>query len=334
MSKYCEFPDCEGGPYTNEEARKHKWRYHSFPASFIIGGREYIVAQSDTHYACPLPGCDKELRKRDDMQKHVIADHNGGVSIKVFDTRDTPMDQDRDVSAQALVPGTPSPQGIIPTVDDGSPVDSDTVKLLPSVDYLKSNEALDALGVCVACGAENTDMLYVPSAIDLWDGGRSQKETSTFVRGMCLLQLFNRLSWLSAPKPRFTKNPRLANHAKALQGEAQDGALSKRSTSSMPRSIGFSLGSEAHIFEISNDLLPGARPQLKDRLKETFLPGLDAPLVVPADTERERTPLVRCMAWDTFMTENRMNPAQRRAAQEIKKQHADKEHDGILTLTR
>ncbi|KAG1724052.1 uncharacterized protein EDB91DRAFT_1255424 [Suillus paluster] len=143
MSKYCEFPDCEGGPYTNEEAQKHKWRYHSFPVSSIIGGHEYIVAQSDTYYACPLPGCDKELRKRNDMQKHIIPDQNGSVSIKVFDTS---MDQDRDVSVQALVPGTPSPQGIIPTVDNGSPVDSDMVKLLPLVDYLKSNKALDALG--------------------------------------------------------------------------------------------------------------------------------------------------------------------------------------------
>ncbi|KAG0691933.1 hypothetical protein DFH29DRAFT_1009785 [Suillus ampliporus] len=246
MSKYCEFSDCDAGPYTKDEARKHKWRYHSFPIPFVIGGHEYIVAQSDTRYACPLTGCEKELKKRDDMQKHVVTEHNGGVSIKVFDTRDAPMDEDHDVSPRVLVPATPSPQRIMPIVDDGSPVDSATVKLLPSVDYLKSNEALDALGVCVHTELKILNMLHVPSAIDLWDDR--------------------------------------------------------------------------------------ARPRLKDRLKEMFLPGLEAALVVPADTERERTPLVRCMAWDTFMPETRMNPTQRRAAQEIKKQHTDQEHDGILSL--
>ncbi|KAG0698911.1 hypothetical protein DFH29DRAFT_877693, partial [Suillus ampliporus] len=136
MSKYCEFSDCDAGPYTKDEARKHKWRYHSFPIPFVIGGHEYIVAQSDTRYACPLTGCEKELKKRDDMQKHVVTEHNGGVSIKVFDTRDAPMDEDHDVSPRVLVPATPSPQRIMPIVDDGSPVDSATVKLLPSVDYL------------------------------------------------------------------------------------------------------------------------------------------------------------------------------------------------------
>ncbi|KAG0692517.1 hypothetical protein DFH29DRAFT_1008531 [Suillus ampliporus] len=192
-------------------------------------GTRVIVAQSDTRYACPLTGCEKELKKRDDMQKHVVTEHNGGVSIKVFDTRDAPMDEDHDVSPRVLVPATPSPQRIMPIVDDGSPVDSATVKLLPSVDYLKSTRLSMRWG-----------------AIDLWDDR--------------------------------------------------------------------------------------ARPRLKDRLKEMFLPGLEAALVVPADTERERTPLVRCMAWDTFMPETRMNPTQRRAAQEIKKQHTDQEHDGILSL--
>ncbi|KAG1718894.1 uncharacterized protein EDB91DRAFT_1258099 [Suillus paluster] len=349
MSKYCEFPDCEGGPYTNEEARKHKWRYHSFPASFIIGGREYIVAQSDTHYACPLPGCDKELRKRDDMQKHVIADHNGGVSIKVFDTRDTrehrrtaandrlvltravlcsAMDQDRDVSAQALVPGTPSPQGIIPTVDDGSPVDSDTVKLLPSVDYLKSNEALDALGVpstavqqafLAFCSEaeiyEKPECVKLPSA-----GGPPIQLISPPTAGYACVMSTD-CTYSVKDLPTMQRHCREKHKTEPLANVRHRACLVQR----------IFTGVRGSYFEISNDLLPGARPQLKDRLKETFLPGLDAPLVVPADTERERTPLVRCMAWDTFMTETRMNPAQRRAAQEIKKQHADKEHDGILT---
>lgn len=84
-------------------------------------------------------------------------------------------------------------------------------------------------------------------------------------------------------------------------------------------------------FEISNSAPPGTTPDLKATLKASFLPAFDVPLVVPADTERERTPLVRCMGWDKFMPDVRLNPAQRRAADEIKKKHSPEEHDGLLS---
>ncbi|KAG2081057.1 hypothetical protein BD769DRAFT_1684432 [Suillus cothurnatus] len=58
---------------------------------------------------------------------------------------------------------------------------------------------------------------------------------------------------------------------------------------------------------------------------------LDVALVVPANTERERTPLMRFMGWDKFEVELRMNPNQRRAAEQIKKKHTDDESSGILT---
>jgi Orsellinic acid/F9775 biosynthesis cluster protein D len=83
-------------------------------------------------------------------------------------------------------------------------------------------------------------------------------------------------------------------------------------------------------FEIGANVVSCVRPDLKATLKASFLPTFDVPLVVPADTERERTPLVRCMGWDRFAPEIRMDRAQRRAADEIKKKHTPDEHGGLL----
>ncbi|KAG0696939.1 hypothetical protein DFH29DRAFT_1004189 [Suillus ampliporus] len=329
MSKYCEFSDCDAGPYTKDEARKHKWRYHSFPIPFVIGGHEYIMAQSDTRYACPLTGCEKELKKRDDMQKHVVTEHNGGVSIKVFDTRDAPMDEDHDVSPRVLVPATPSPQRIMPIVDDGSPVDSATVKLLPSVDYLKSNKALDALGApstevrqAFLAFCSEANIYEKPECVKLPSpGGPPVQLISPPTAGHACIMTTD-CTYSVKDLPTMQRHCRDKHRTGPLVDVKYRACLVQRIFTGVGNSY----------FEISNDLLSGARPRLKDRLKEMFLPGLEAALVVPADTERERTPLVRCMAWDTFMPETRMNPTQRRAAQEIKKQHTDQEHDGILSL--
>jgi hypothetical protein len=37
------------------------------------------------------------------------------------------------------------------------------------------------------------------------------------------------------------------------------------------------------------------------------------------------------MGWDKFMPEIRMNPVQRRAADQIKKNHSEEEHGGLLS---
>jgi hypothetical protein len=84
-------------------------------------------------------------------------------------------------------------------------------------------------------------------------------------------------------------------------------------------------------FEIDQNVVPGTRPEIKSTLQAMFLPTLDVALVVPANTERERTPLMRFMGWDKFEVELRMNPNQRRAAEQIKKKHTDDESSGILT---
>jgi hypothetical protein len=84
-------------------------------------------------------------------------------------------------------------------------------------------------------------------------------------------------------------------------------------------------------FATGQNVMPGARPDVKAIIQATYLPTLDVALVVPANTERERTPLMRFMGWDKFEVDLRMNPTQRRAADEIKKKHTEEECGGILT---
>ncbi|KAG2360975.1 hypothetical protein BDR07DRAFT_1377592 [Suillus spraguei] len=83
-------------------------------------------------------------------------------------------------------------------------------------------------------------------------------------------------------------------------------------------------------FEIGENVIPGIRPDVKATLQSIFIPAVDRSLVVPANTERERSPLMRFMGWDRFLVELRMNPTQRRAADKIKKKHTDDESGGIL----
>ncbi|KAG1835871.1 hypothetical protein F4604DRAFT_1944010 [Suillus subluteus] len=90
-------------------------------------------------------------------------------------------------------------------------------------------------------------------------------------------------------------------------------------------------GTRNSYFEIKREITPGVVSDLRATLKAAFLPALDVPLVIPADTERERTPLVRCMGWDKFMPDIRMNPVQRGAADQIKKKHSAEEHGGLLS---
>jgi hypothetical protein len=90
-------------------------------------------------------------------------------------------------------------------------------------------------------------------------------------------------------------------------------------------------GAWKSYFEVDTNVAASSVSDLRTTLKTEFLPRFDVPLVVPADTERERTPLVRCMGWDKFMPEIRMNPVQRRAADQIKKNHSEEEHGGLLS---
>jgi Orsellinic acid/F9775 biosynthesis cluster protein D len=84
-------------------------------------------------------------------------------------------------------------------------------------------------------------------------------------------------------------------------------------------------------FEIGQNAVSAIKPDLKAALQTKFLAARDVPLVIPPNTERERTPLVRCMGWDKFSPDVRMNPTQRRAADQIKNKHSPEEHGGLLT---
>lgn len=83
-------------------------------------------------------------------------------------------------------------------------------------------------------------------------------------------------------------------------------------------------------FEIGQGLMPGTTPDLREALRGSFLSTLEPAVVIQADTERERTPLIRFMAWDTFREDVRQDPKRRRAAQDIKSPHTDGEHNGIF----
>ena len=83
-------------------------------------------------------------------------------------------------------------------------------------------------------------------------------------------------------------------------------------------------------FEIDADLQSSAvQPDLRTSLKK-MVQTIHSSAIVPPDTERERTPLIRCMDWDTFMPNLRMDPKKRHAVQLLTQKHTPEEHDGIF----
>ena len=84
-------------------------------------------------------------------------------------------------------------------------------------------------------------------------------------------------------------------------------------------------------FEIDSDLHgSNATQDLRASLKEMVL-AFQAPVIPPPNTERERTPLIRCMDWDTFLPNIRMDPTRRRAAHLLAQKHTSEEYNGIFT---
>ncbi|KAG1718517.1 hypothetical protein EDB19DRAFT_1920484 [Suillus lakei] len=149
----CQLSGCEGSPAILDKAgaRKHRHRYHSVPVPFKLMGRQYIVTHSNNCYTCPLPACGKPFKQRDSIEHHIINDHDVDRGTTLFRTASTGLQTAqgaRNALVQVLVPATPCPQGVDSAVTT-SAADSVTVLLMPSTDYLKSNEVLDALGVCM-----------------------------------------------------------------------------------------------------------------------------------------------------------------------------------------
>ncbi|KAG1830498.1 hypothetical protein DFJ58DRAFT_848448 [Suillus subalutaceus] len=349
-SHTCDHPGCRMGPYpTSEIARKHRYRYHSVPIPFMIDGHQYIVGRSDGRYACPLPECGKIFKKRENTQAHITADHNRSVRIKVFGTPE-------------FISETPSNQAIgskSPSFD----ADAVNVPLLPSVDYLESNEVLDALGLCMHSRLKVL-LCYscrVALTSGMVAGHRKNHHHSYQVPSAALQAVLDFCSeYTIYEKRENVKLPTAGGPPVQLVADPSDGFTctaspdcfySVKDLSSMQRH-----GREKHgttrlveiryrpcqvqriftavrnsYFEIGQNVIPGARPDIRTTLQATFLPTLDIALVVPAETERERTPLTRFMGWDKFLEELRMNPTQRRAAEQIKKKHTDDESGGIIT---
>jgi hypothetical protein len=84
-------------------------------------------------------------------------------------------------------------------------------------------------------------------------------------------------------------------------------------------------------FEVDQSLGTIHMPDLRDVLESSFLPTLQSAIVPPANTERERTPLLRLTGWDTWMHHLRSDPKQKAAANDIKSKHMQEEHGGIFT---
>ncbi|KAG1788380.1 uncharacterized protein HD556DRAFT_1312140, partial [Suillus plorans] len=337
------------GPFqTSKTARKHRYRYHSVPIQFLIGGLQYIIGQSDGKYTCPLPECKTMFKKREDMQSHITTDHNEDEKVKVFDTPDYRLtfivvapyhvivhqnaipDDISTVCSGAVLPDIvvhkASSAQDIGVRGSSINVESRTVSLLPSVDYLMSNEVLDSLGI--------------PSAT-----------LQSFLDFCSESHIYDKPEHVKLPTPGGPPVQLIAGPSDGFACTAsadcayvvKDISTMQRHSREAHRNIGLIeikyrscqvqrifTGVRNSYFEVSHNVAAGTRPDVKAILQATFLPAIDVALVVPADTERERTPLTRFMGWDKFKVDLRMNPAQRRAADEIKSKHTDDEHDGIL----
>ncbi|KAG1842789.1 hypothetical protein DFJ58DRAFT_731942 [Suillus subalutaceus] len=156
MSDYpltCPLPGCEETPQllNTTGARRHRHRYHAVPIPFTFEDRQYILTNSDNQYSCPLPGCDKNFKQRDGIEKHMFVNHSVSNDVKMFATASPghQTTQDRgNPAVQVPAPAELFPQGV-DSAATTSAADSATVRLMPSTDYLKSNDLMDAMGVCM-----------------------------------------------------------------------------------------------------------------------------------------------------------------------------------------
>ncbi|KAG1835872.1 hypothetical protein F4604DRAFT_1944011 [Suillus subluteus] len=149
----CPLPGCEGSPpvLNATGARRHRHRYHAVPVPFKFEDRQYMVMNSDNRYSCPLPKCDKHFKQRDGIEKHILVEHCAGDDVKLFATASPGHQTTKDGGNPAVLvpaPAKPFPQGV-DSAATTSAVDSATVRLMPSTDYLKSNDLMDAMGVCM-----------------------------------------------------------------------------------------------------------------------------------------------------------------------------------------
>ncbi|KAG2121470.1 hypothetical protein DEU56DRAFT_918156 [Suillus clintonianus] len=383
----CEDLRCPMGPFsTSSIARHHRYRYHSVPVPFTIAGCKHIVGLTDEgHYTCPFQQCiGRSFKKREAMQLHVSVDHYDSKKLKIFGTPviASPMDGGSDAIPQhtssvqrrfiaeyaaitspgVLIPAIHSPPAVVHSIPLFG-VDTTKVSLLPSVDYLMSNEVLDALGVCLHSGLKI--LLCLTCRVALTSGmlvGHRKKFHCFYRAPTAALQAL--LEFCSESdvyeKPEHVKLPTAGGPPVQLISDPSDGLActasldctyavkdlqtmqrhgrEKHSTRRLEKiyhrpcqvqQIFTGVGNS--YFEIRQNIVPGSRPDVKMIIQTQFLPTLDIALVVPADTERERTPLMRFMGWDKFLLNVRMNPVQRRAADDIKKKHTVEEHGGLIT---
>lgn len=54
------------------------------PIHYVIAGRQYLVDVSSGRYCCPLTYCGRNFNTREDARTHIMVDHHGAETIKVF----------------------------------------------------------------------------------------------------------------------------------------------------------------------------------------------------------------------------------------------------------
>ncbi|KAG2335456.1 hypothetical protein BDR05DRAFT_954064, partial [Suillus weaverae] len=349
----CQLPGCEGTPpiLDGAGARRHRHRYHAMPVPFDFEGCQYIVTHSNNGYTCPFPECGKQLKQRDGIENHVVVDHGVDVDKKLFTTTPTGLRGAKDHDRNNAVAQEPGPAAHFPR-GDGS-----KVHLVASTDYLKSNAIMDAVGVCMH--TELKILLCYPCGVALTSNMvASHRKNVPSADLQALLNfcsesnLYVKQEQVKLPAPGGPPVQLIAKPSEGLACRASaDCTYCVKDLQTMQRHCREKHGTDRlteikyrpclvqriftgvcnSYFEIDGNLALGVVSDLRAALDTTFLPALDVPLVVPADTERERTPLVRCMGWDKFMPDIRMNPVQRQAADQIKKKHSAEEHGGLLS---
>ncbi|KAG2336601.1 hypothetical protein BDR05DRAFT_953250 [Suillus weaverae] len=334
-SKQCNVVGCTAETVKN--ARKHGWRYHSTPVPFTVGKRQYIVSTAGNQYGCPFDACGGFFRTRESIQEHVKVIHNGGVTVHILDYHRgqgsaMPALGASDALAQVLVPAVSLPQattystvleGIVPS---GNPV---AIPLQPSVNYLVSNPILDALGVPSSdiasilnfCSEnniyENPQDVLLPTP-----GGPPVQLIMVSVAGYACNMTAD-CTYCVKDRDTMMRHCSQKHHGvHPLSNKIYRECQVQRMFSGVGKKF----------FEIGQlgGLAPGTAPNLRDVLELSFLPALEPVVVVSVDTERERTPLIRFTAWDTFREDIRQDPKSNRAAHDIKSKHTDNEHDGIF----
>ncbi|KAG2355377.1 hypothetical protein BDR07DRAFT_1493296 [Suillus spraguei] len=303
----CQLPGCEDAPPLANfaAARRHRHRYHGVPVPFDYEGCQYIVAHSNNRYTCPLPDCGKLFKQRDSIEVHIISDHGIAADIKIFAT--PPIGN---AVVHVPVPAASSTQGVrVLGESNGSLLSSKRAltgnafvplyshRAAADSDRVASSDLEAFLHFC-----SKSNVHAKPEQVKLpVPGGPPVQFLADPVKGVACTAS-PECTYCVKDEETMQKHGR-KKHAASVLGEVQyRPCLIQRLFTGVGNAY----------FEIGQNAVSAIKPDLKAALQTKFLAARDVPLVIPPNTERERTPL-------------------RRAADQIKNKHSPEEHGGLLT---